>query len=102
MQRNHCYVMLAGLYCIDNTQIKELLSSTQIRARTILAVAYLGVIFRGLEVWRARVARAYVGVWGLCYQWGPVGQSSWWGGQGAKPPEAESIFVLKIVKLAAY
>ena len=35
----------------------------------------------------------------------PIGAQKlnpWWGVKGAKPPEAESIFVMKIVKLAGY
>jgi hypothetical protein len=34
-------------------------------------------------------ARAYMGVWGLCPQWGP-GVKLLVGGQRASPPEAEA------------
>jgi len=42
------------------------------------------------DPWRARGARAYTGVWGQSPQRGP-GAEPLVGGQGAKPPEAESI-----------
>jgi hypothetical protein len=38
-------------------------------------------------------ARAYMGVWGLCPQWGP-GAKPLVGGQGAKPPEAEAYITI--------
>ena len=39
--------------------------------------------------WRAREREPIMGVWGLCPQRGP-GAEPLVGGQGAKPPEAES------------
>jgi hypothetical protein len=38
-------------------------------------------------------ARAYMGVWGLCPQWGP-GAKPLARGSGAKPPEAEAYITI--------
>jgi len=38
-------------------------------------------------------ARAYMGVWGLCSQWGP-GAKPLVRGSGGKPPEADEILPL--------
>jgi len=54
------------------------------------AVPILRFKVRNTDAWRARRARAYKGGLGRSPQRGP-GQSRWSGGQGAKPPEAESL-----------
>ena len=39
-------------------------------------------------------ARAYMGVWGLCPQWGPGAKPLVRGSGGRSPPEAEAIFTI--------
>ena len=57
------------------------------------AVADLG-IFGGGDGWMASAgARAYMGVWGLCPQWGPWA-TPLVGGRGFRPPEANDFFTL--------
>jgi len=50
---------------------------------------------RSTDAWRARRARVYNGGLGGGAPSGVQGQSPWSGGQGAKPPEAESLLAFQ-------
>ena len=47
-------------------------------------------------------ARAYMGVWGLCPQWGPGAKPLVRGSGGLRPPEADDIMTFETPTLALF
>ena len=51
---------------------------------------------RGGDFMASAGAQAYMGVWGLCPQWGPGAKPLVRGLGGAKPPKAGDIFAIEV------